>query len=365
MKKERKIIHVDMDCFYAAVEMRDNPSLRNIPIAVGGSPEQRGVLSTCNYEARKFGLHSAMPTSHALRLCPHLTLVPHHFEKYQEASEIIHKIFLRYTSWIEPLSLDEAFLYVTTSSHCGGSATLMAKEIKERIKKETGLTASAGVAPNKFLAKVASDYKKPDGLFVITPEQVASFMPTLEVQKIPGVGKKSTESLHRIGIKTCADIQKYGLDFLKKHFGNSALDLYELAHGRDDSEVIVEWKRKSLSTETTFPRDLRSPQEFLFKLPPLLLDFQEQLKAEMEENKQRPNKIVVKIKFDNFTQTTLEKKQNSQMLLDTVLDLFKAKKAYEELLCEAWERKRRPVRLIGIGVRFAPEEIEQLELFSH
>lgn len=360
---ERKIIHIDMDCFYAAVEMRDHPEYRNIPIAVGGSIESRGVLSTCNYEARKYGLHSAMPTSQAFKLCPHLTLVHPHFDKYQEASNLIHQVFLRYTSWIEPLSLDEAFLDVSNSAHCGGSATLMAKEIKERIRKVTGLTASAGVAPNKFLAKIASDYKKPDGLFIITPNQVADFMLNLDVSKIPGVGKKSTEHLHRLGIKTCGDIQRTPLDFLEKHYGNSAFELYELAFGRDDREVIVESLRKSLSVENTFPHDLKSPNEFLYKLPPILLDFQERLKEEMDTNNQKPNKVVVKIKYDDFTQTTLEKKQNSQTLIQTIFDLFRAKIMYEELLCEAWERKRKPVRLIGIGVRFAPEEVEQLELF--
>jgi len=360
---ERKIIHVDMDCFYAAVEMRDNPKLRNIPIAVGGSVEGRGVLSTCNYEARKFGLHSAMSTALAFKLCPQLTLVPHRFEKYQEASDQIHEIFLRYTSWIEPLSLDEAFLDVSNSRHCDGSATLMAKDIKERIKKKTGLTASAGVAPNKFLAKIASDYKKPDGLFVITPEQVKNFMPTLDVSKLPGIGKKTTEIFHRLGIKTCGDIQKASLSFLEKHYGKNASELYEMAFGNDDRELVTQSIRKCLSVESTFARDIDTPKEFLFKLPPLLLDFQERLKSEIDENNQRPNKVFVKIKFSDFTQTTLEKTQNSQALTQTVFDLFKAKNLYEELLNEAWERKRKPVRLIGIGVRFDPHEVEQLELF--
>jgi DNA polymerase-4 len=191
----RKIIHVDMDCFFAAVEMRDNPALRDIPIAIGGSRIQRGVISTANYPARKFGVRSAMPTAMALKLCPHLTLLPGRFEAYKEASLHIREIFSRYTSLIEPLSLDEAYLDVTDSVHCHGSATLMAQEIRQTIYHELNLTASAGVAPVKFLAKIASDLNKPDGQFVITPEEVPAFLKTLPLGKIPGVGKSLQQSL--------------------------------------------------------------------------------------------------------------------------------------------------------------------------
>ena len=198
----RKIIHVDMDCFFAAVEMRDNPALRDIPIAIGGSRVQRGVISTANYPARKFGVRSAMPTAMALKLCPHLTLLPGRFEAYKEASLHIREIFSRYTSLIEPLSLDEAYLDVTDSVHCHGSATLMAQEIRRTIFQELNLTASAGVAPVKFLAKIASDLNKPDGQYVITPEEVPAFLKTLPLGKIPGVGKVSAAKLESMGLRT-------------------------------------------------------------------------------------------------------------------------------------------------------------------
>lgn len=187
----RKIIHVDMDCFFAAVEMRDNPALRDIPIAIGGSRERRGVISTANYPARQFGVRSAMPTAMALKLCPHLTLLPGRFDAYKEASRHVRDIFSRYTSLIEPLSLDEAWLDVTDSPHCYGSATLIAREIRQTIFNELQLTASAGVAPVKFLAKIASDLNKPNGQYVITPADVPDFLKTLPLAKIPGVGKVS------------------------------------------------------------------------------------------------------------------------------------------------------------------------------
>ncbi|MDI6936857.1 DNA polymerase IV, partial [Serratia sp. Se-PFBMAAmG] len=190
-----KIIHVDMDCFFAAVEMRDDPSLRDIPIAIGGSRVQRGVISTANYPARKFGVRSAMPTAMALKLCPHLKLLPGRFDAYKEASRQIRDIFSRYTALIDPLSLDEAYLDVTDSEHCQGSATLMAQAIRADILRETGLTASAGIAPIKFLAKIASDLNKPNGQYVITPQVMPDFLLTLPLSKIPGVGKVATKKL--------------------------------------------------------------------------------------------------------------------------------------------------------------------------
>lgn len=205
----RKIIHVDMDCFFAAVEMRDNPALRDIPIAIGGSRERRGVISTANYPARKFGVRSAMPTGMALKLCPHLTLLPGRYEAYKEASRQIQAIFSRYTSLIEPLSLDEAYLDVTDSTHCHGSATLIAQEIRQTIFTELQLTASAGIAPVKFLAKIASDLNKPNGQYVITPADVPEFLRTLPLGKIPGVGKVSAAKLEAMGLRTCEDVQKY------------------------------------------------------------------------------------------------------------------------------------------------------------
>ncbi|WP_409519272.1 DNA polymerase IV, partial [Pseudescherichia sp.] len=247
----RKIIHVDMDCFFAAVEMRDNPALRNIPIAIGGSRERRGVISTANYPARKFGVRSAMPTGMALKLCPHLTLLPGRFDAYKEASRHIQAIFSRYTSRIEPLSLDEAFLDVTDSVHCHGSATLMAQEIRQSIFNELQLTASAGVAPVKFLAKIASDLNKPNGQYVITPDEVPAFLKTLPLAKIPGVGKVSAAKLETLGLRTCEDVQKSDLAMLLKRFGKFGRVLWERSQGIDEREITGERLRKSVGVERT------------------------------------------------------------------------------------------------------------------
>lgn len=252
----RKIIHVDMDCFFAAVEMRDNPALRDIPIAIGGSRERRGVISTANYPARKFGVRSAMPTGMALKLCPHLTLLPGRFDAYKEASNHIREIFSRYTSRIEPLSLDEAYLDVTDSVHCHGSATLIAQEIRQTIFNELQLTASAGVAPVKFLAKIASDMNKPNGQFVITPAEVPAFLQTLPLAKIPGVGKVSAAKLEAMGLRTCGDVQKCDLVTLLKRFGKFGRILWERSQGIDERDVNSERLRKSVGVERTMAEDI-------------------------------------------------------------------------------------------------------------
>ncbi len=215
----RKIIHVDMDCFFAAVEMRDDPSLRDIPLAIGGSADRRGVISTANYPARRYGVHSAMSTAMALKLCPHLKLLPGRMAAYKEASQHIREIFARYTPLIEPLSLDEAYLDVTDCSQCNGSATLIAEQIRQTISDELNLTASAGIAPIKFLAKIASELNKPNGQYVITPAQVPAFLQQLPLSKIPGVGKVTAKRLEDVGLITCADVQQYDLVALLKRFG--------------------------------------------------------------------------------------------------------------------------------------------------
>lgn len=230
--KQRKIIHIDMDCFFAAIEIRDNPLLKNKPVAIGGLPENRGVLSTCNYIARKYGLHSAMPSVRALQLCPKLILLPVKMEKYKAASKVLYRIFKQYTPLVEPLSLDEAFIDVTDCQYCKGSATLIAETIKRRIKKELKLTASAGVAPNKFLAKVASDWEKPDGLFVITPDKIDLFIQKLPIEKIFGVGRVTAKKLHAVQIKTCHDLQQFSLAQLQEKFGKMGERFYDLCRFR-------------------------------------------------------------------------------------------------------------------------------------
>ncbi|MBE9608238.1 DNA polymerase IV [Chitinilyticum piscinae] len=338
MTTQRKIIHIDCDCFYAAVEMRDQPELRTRPIAIGGAPGQRGVISTCNYVARQFGIHSAMPTSWALRQCPQLVLLPHDFARYKDASQRVQAIFRDYTERIEPLSLDEAYLDVSGLSHCQGSATLMAQEIRARIASEVGITASAGIAPNKLLAKIASDWNKPDGQFVITPDGIDAFMPSLPIAKLWGIGKVTAARLARHGLILCGDAQRWPLASLEHHFGRLGSSLYRQCRGIDDRPVETEWQRKSLSVEHTYAQDLPDLAACLEKTPSLYIDLSNRLHRHQGDT---PSKAFVKIKFHDFTQTTMECSARNP---DP--ELFK------RLLTQAWQRGARPVRLLGVGVRF-------------
>jgi DNA polymerase-4 len=345
----KKIIHIDMDCFYAAIEMRDNPKLKNKPVAVGGNPDKRGVICSCNYIARKFGVHSAMATAKALRICPKLILLPVNMEKYLEASKKIHEIFQSFTNIIEPLSLDEAYLDVTDCKHFCGSATLIAKSIRDKINWQLNLTASAGIAPNKLLAKIASDWNKPNGQLVIIPDEIRSFMQTLPVEKIFGVGKVTANKFAKLGIQTCADLQKLSLHNLINDFGSFGAKLYELCRGIDNREVKPNRIRKSLSVEETFVQDLVSQDACLAKLLKLINKLTRRL-ASLSDLKIKNQ--FVKIKFHDFSQTTVE-------CISPNTDL----KTYEKLFLQGWERHQKPVRLIGIGVRFQPEELnQQLEL---
>ncbi len=352
--KQRKIIHVDMDCFYAAVEMRDDPSLKNIPIAVGGSPDKRGVVATCNYLAREFGIHSAMASAYALRLCPELRIIRGRMSYYQSISQQIREIFGRYTDIIEPLSLDEAFLDVTDTRLFSGSATLMATDIRATIEQELGLTASAGIAPNKFLAKICSDENKPNGQCVVSPSEVHSFVEHLSLKKIPGVGKVTMKRLERHGLRTCADVREMGLESLTRLLGNFGEHLYKRAHGIDDRNLTTEWIRKSLSVERTYVEDIPEPGIAIDSLTALFEELTLRLKK--HENRSIKNQQV-KLKFSNFKQTTIER-------TSTALD----KSLYEELLPIAWSRGGgMGIRLLGIGVTFQDEqsssESRQLALF--
>ncbi len=344
----RKIIHVDMDCFFAAVEMRDNPSLRDIPIAIGGSRERRGVISTANYPARKFGVRSAMSTAMALKLCPHLTLLPGRFEAYREASDHIREIFSRYTSLIEPLSLDEAYLDVTDSLYCHGSATLMAQQIRKTIFDELNLTASAGVAPIKFLAKIASDLNKPDGQYVITPEEVPNFIKTLPLSKIPGVGKVSAAKLENMGLRTCGDVQNSDLALLLKRFGKFGRVLWERSQGIDERTVNNERLRKSVGVERTLAEDIHEWPECEAII--------ERLYPELESRlaKVKPDLLIarqgVKLKFNDFQLTTQEHvwpRLNKEDLIAT------ARKTWDE------RRGGRGVRLVGLHVTLLDPQLER------
>lgn len=348
----RKIIHVDCDAFFAAIEMRDDPSLANRPMAVGGLAEQRGVIATCNYEARAYGVRSAMASAHALKLCPDLLIVRPRREAYREASQEIHTIFRTYTDLIEPLSLDEAFLDVTGCEHFAGSATRIAQDIRRRVWQQLRITVSAGVAPNKFLAKIASDWKKPDGLFVITPAQVDEFVLGLPVTKLHGVGRVTAEKLQRMGIRTCADLRACNRLDLLRDFGSFGERLWGLAHGIDERPVQVESRRQSVSVENTYDRDLPDLAACLERLPELLQELTRRM-ARLD-SRYRPGKPFVKLKFHDFTQTTLEQSGAGLELED-----------YADLLAVAFARGKRPVRLIGVGVRLidSRDQAEQLRLF--
>ncbi|KRW64953.1 DNA polymerase IV [Pseudomonas sp. TTU2014-066ASC] len=332
--------------------MRDDPSLANRPMAVGGLAEQRGVIATCNYEARAYGVRSAMASAHALKLCPDLLIVRPRREAYREASQEIHTIFRTYTDLIEPLSLDEAFLDVTGCEHFAGSATRIAQDIRRRVWQQLRITVSAGVAPNKFLAKIASDWKKPDGLFVITPAQVDEFVLGLPVTKLHGVGRVTAEKLQRMGVRTCADLRARNRLDLLRDFGSFGERLWGLAHGIDERPVQVESRRQSVSVENTYDRDLPDLAACLERLPELLQELTRRM-ARLD-SRYRPGKPFVKLKFHDFTQTTLEQSGAGLELED-----------YADLLAVAFARGKRPVRLIGVGVRLidSRDQAEQLRLF--
>ncbi|USD58821.1 DNA polymerase IV [Vibrio sp. SCSIO 43140] len=340
----RKIIHIDLDCYYAAVEMRDNPELRDIPLAIGGSQNRRGVISTCNYIARKFGVRSAMATAHALKLCPSLTVIGGNMEKYKAVSKQIHKIFARYTDMIEPLSLDEAYLDVTESKLFKGSATLIAEDIRRAIEIELGLTASAGVAPIKFVAKVASDINKPNGICVVPPNEVEEFVDNLDLGKIPGVGKVTLEKLNKLGLYKGIDVKNYDQHMLIKQFGKFGTSLWERSHAIDRREVTPTRVRKSLGVERTFAKDIKTEQECADAVETLYDELVRRF-AKIGDDK-RIVRQGVKLKFDDFQQTTVEHKQIS---LDKAFFLA--------LLQEALSRaKGRGIRLIGLTVGLEPKE---------
>lgn len=334
-----KFIHCDCDCFFAAIEIRDDPALRGLPVAVGGAEDRRGVIATCNYEARQFGVHSAMASATARRLCRDLIIIPGDMEKYRQASQQILAIFGSYTDLIEPLSLDEAYLDVTHSTACRGSASLIAQEIRKRVREEVGITVSAGIAPNKFLAKIASEWNKPDGQYVITPAMVPAFVRTLSVRKLHGVGKVTAQKMQLLGIDTCADLQRYSLAELLELFGSFGERLHGLCRGLDERVIQTDSVRKSISVEQTYAEDLLTLEQCLACLPELL----DQLQKRMARARQAPEvgKLFVKLKFNDFISTTVE-----QTAFAPDPDIF------TQLCCTGFARgNNKPVRLLGLGVR--------------
>lgn len=344
----RAIIHLDMDCFYAAIEVRDRPELKGKPVGVGGARERRGVLTTCNYEARKFGVHSAMPTFMALQRCPKLIILPTRFDVYRRESGGIREILRRFTPLVEPLSLDEAYLDV--SAHPGAATPgALAEEIRGLIRQRTRLTASAGIGPNKLIAKIASDLNKPNGQCEVAPEDVDDFMADLPVRKLWGIGAVTEQKLDSLGIHTCAEMQRFTRTELAEHFGKFGLELYEQCRGIDHRAVEPDRERKSLSNEETFSRDLETLEQCEEELPALF----EELAAELAQkaSERAVTKIFVKLKFADFTRTTVERAG-----LAFSLDNLRV------LLAEGWARTGKPVRLMGVGVRFAEREGTETQL---
>jgi DNA polymerase IV len=343
----RKIIHVDMDAFYASVEQMDNPSLKGKPIAVGGS-EVRGVVSAASYEARKFGVRSAMSGVQAKRNCPDLIFVPPRFNRYREISKKIRTIFFDYTDLVEPLSLDEAYLDVTQNKKGNPSATLIAQEIRNRIFDEVGLTASAGISINKFVAKIASDYNKPNGQKTINPEEVVSFLESLDIKKFYGIGKVTTDKMYQHGIFTGKDLKSKSIEYLEAHFGKSGAQYYNIVRGIHNSEVKPNRITKSVAAEHTFDTNLTSEIFMEEKLEQIA----QELARRLDKHKISGKTVTLKIKYSDFTQQTRSKTlpyfiSNKGLLFETARDLL-----YQENLKDS-------VRLLGISLANLNTEIKK------
>lgn len=354
---QRKIIHIDMDAFFASVEQLDFPELRGKPIAVGGN-EKRGVVAAASYEARKFGVRSAMSSALAKRKCPELIFVKHRFDRYKEVSNKIREIFFHYTDLVEPLSLDEAFLDVTANIHGHDSATEIAQEIRNRILEETGLTASAGISINKFMAKIASDINKPNGQKTIKPKEVVPFLETLPINRFFGVGKVTAEKMNSWGIYNGYQLKQHSLEFLTQHFGKSGKHFYNIVRGVQYSEVKPNRIRKSVGTERTYSENKETSREIFAALDKIATETENRLK----HSKTKGRTITVKIKYNDFTVQTRSK----------TIDAFTNEKLIiwpivEELINQ--ETLHLPVRLLGISIsnlehlkKEEPETQHQLKL---
>jgi len=335
----RKIIHIDMDAFYASVEQRDAPELCGRPVAVGGAGV-RGVVMTASYEARRFGVRSAMPTARALRLCPELVVVTPRFDAYRQVSRQVHAIFERYTDLVEPLALDEAYLDVSHPKRGPASGTLLAREIKAAILAETGLTASAGVATGKFLAKIASGLDKPDGLTVIPPERAEAFLGSLAIERFHGVGPRTAERMRAAGIRTGADLRARDVEALANAFGKLGRFLHAAARGIDERPVVPNRPRKSLGAETTFPRDLSRRDE----LEPVLEELCRELAQRLEASDLRARTVTVKVRFADFTVLTRSRTLASEVAgAEEILATARA-------LAFGPSRPEGPLRLLGVSV---------------
>ncbi len=350
---QRKIIHIDMDAFYASVELREQPQLRGLPVVVAWEGP-RSVICAASYEARRFGLHSAMAVATAKRLCPQAVYIPPHFDLYRQVSQQIHAIFRRYTDLIEPLSLDEAYLDVTRNHPNLPYASQIAKQIRADIRNETGLTASAGIAPNKFLAKIASDWRKPDGQFVLPPEHIDAFLRTLPLEKIPGVGKVTLQKMHRLGLKTVHDLARIERGELVNLFGKWGYRLYDLARGIDNRPVKAHQERVQISTEITLPEDLPLA-EIMTHLPMLADDLWQQ----MSRKRTQARSITLKLKTADFH--ILTRSHTYSSTLPDAAALIDAAKLTARRMPQDDSRH---YRLIGLGVSHLEPVGQQISLWE-
>ena len=339
-----------MDCFYASIEIRDNPEYANKPVAVAGSSESRGVVTTCNYIARKYGVKSAMPSITAKKMCPEIIFLPVNMNKYRQASEEIHKIYRCYTKIIEPVSLDEAYLDVTDSKYCNGNPAQMALQIRKKIHEDLKITASAGIAPNKFLAKIASDWNKPNGQFLISDDQINNFVLKIPIRSIHGVGKKTEQILKDKNIQTCSDLQKLSKAVLIDILGKYGNTLYYLCRGIDDRDVEPNKIRKSLSVEDTYEEDLKDFESCSNKLSVLY----EELLKRIDDGDYKNKKIkscFIKIKYSDFKLTSSQISCNNMNF-----------NVFLELLIQNNINRNKPIRLLGLGINFNNLDKNQLNL---
>lgn len=350
----RKIIHIDMDAFYASVEQLDNPEIRGKPVIVGGKPDSRGVVAACSYESRKFGIHSAMPCARAYKLCPDAIFVMPRFDRYKEISQIVHNIFHDYTDLIEPLSLDEAFLDVTENKIDNPSATLIAEEIRKRVYEETGLTCSAGISFNKFIAKVASDVNKPNGIKVVTPDEADQFIDTLPIRKFFGIGKVTEERMKEMGILSGADLKTYTRAALIELFGKVGNYYYEIAHGLDRRKVNPFRERKSVGAEKTLQEDITDKK----KIWDLLLQQAERVERTLKKKEIKGKTVTVKVKYYDFEIAT------RSITLDYYIDSVDEIMQQVRLLLKKTLAGTKKIRLLGITVSSFEDEnmYEQLKL---
>ena len=345
-----KIIHVDMDSFYASVEIKERPELKFKPVAVAGSSENRGVVTTCNYIARKFGIRSAMPSVIAKRLCPEIIFLPVNMEKYRAISKETHKIYKCYTKIIEPISLDEAYLDVTDSEYCQGDPEEMARQIRQKIFEDLGITASAGISSNKFLAKIASDWNKPNGQFSIPDKDIQNFILKVNIRKIYGVGEKTEIVLNKHRIQTCSDLQKLSKESLIKLLGKYGCTLYSLSRGIDNRLVEDDKISKSLSVEDTYVKDLTNYDQAANELNKLYLELKKRLGKEIHKDRLIKS-CFIKVKFNDFKLITM---QTSNQKTDHLV--------YLNLLEKTLLTNKKSIRLLGIGVQFNNRPLNQLNL---